>query len=112
MILYPVSYALSITNVEATDVTATSARVKWLTEEVADGSVKFGPTANLGFITRHSTYVFEHNLPLQGLESETTYFFQVESSNIQGQFITNNNNGQFYSFTTKDVTPPEKNIIG
>ncbi|MAE42672.1 hypothetical protein CMO93_02785 [Candidatus Woesearchaeota archaeon] len=109
-ILYPVNfvYALGISNVDVTDITSNSARIKWFTDEVADGNVRYGPDQNLGFSSRHSTYIFEHNQLIQGMDSEATYFFEIESSNINGQYVVDNNNGQFYSFTTKDNTPPEK----
>ncbi|MBI2208229.1 hypothetical protein HYU50_01935 [Candidatus Woesearchaeota archaeon] len=110
IILYPVEfvYALSISNVQITDVSSNSARVKWFTDEVADGKVKYGPTKDLGFTSRHTTFIFEHNQLLQGLDSEKTYFLDIESSNINGDIAVDNNSGQFYSFTTKDITPPAK----
>ena len=63
MIVLPVNnvYALSITNIGVTDISASSARVKWFTDEVADGKVRYGPTTALGFTSRHSTFIFEHN---------------------------------------------------
>ena len=110
IILYPVDfvYALSISNVNITDIGANSARVKWFTDEVADGKVKYGPTKDLGFTSRQSTFIFEHSQLLQGLDSEKTYFIEIESSNINGDVAVNNNNGQLYSFATKDITPPPK----
>ena len=110
IVCYPIYFvdALSISNVNITDVSANSARVKWTTDEVANGKVKYGTTTNLGLSSTHSTYIFEHNQLLQALDSEKTYFLQIESSNINGQTLIDNNNGNFYSFTTKDVTPPSK----
>lgn len=110
IIFYPAEFAhaLSISNVQVTDVSSNSARVKWFTDEVADGKVKYGPTKDLGFTSRHSTFIFEHNQLLQGLDSKKTYFLNIESSNINGDIAVDSNNGQFYSFTTKDITPPAK----
>ena len=110
MILYPVTFvhALTISNINVTDVGAASARVKWFTDEVADGRVRYGPTADLGFTSRHTTFIFEHSQLLQGLDPEKTYFLKIESSNINGQTLIDDNKGQLYSFTTKDITPPEK----
>ena len=110
IILYPVNFvhALAISGINATDIGADSARIKWVTDEVADGRVRYGPTAGLGFTSRHTTFIFEHSQLLQGLEPEKAYFFKIESSNINGQTLTDDNKGQLYSFTTKDVTPPIK----
>jgi hypothetical protein len=109
-ILYPVNfvYALSITNVQVSDVTSNSARVKWFTDEVADGNLKYGPSPSLGVSSRHSTYIFEHNQLLQGLDSEKKYYFEIESSNINGQYVVDDNSDNLYTFSTLDETPPSK----
>src|SRR3989344_8459680 len=98
IIFYPVSfvYALSISNVQITDSSSNSARVKWFTDEVADGKVKYGPAKDLGFTSRHTTFIFEHSQLLQGLDSEKTYFLNIESSNINGDIAVDDKNGQFY----------------
>ena len=89
IILYPVEFvhALSISNVQITDVSSSSARVKWFTDEIADGRVKYGPTKGLGLTSRHTTFIFEHSQLLQGLDSEKAYFLSIESSNINGETI-------------------------
>ena len=110
MLLFPVNFvhALSISNIKVQDVGASTARIEWFTDEVADGKVDYGPTTDLGVTRKHSTFVFEHSLNLESLDSETDYFFEIESKNIDGTIIIENNNGNFYSFTTKDITPPGK----
>ena len=110
IVLYPVSFAhaFSISNVTVSDISSGSAKISWFTDDVADGKVRYGKTTGLGFTSRHSTYVFDHSRILQSLESETKYYFKIESEDISGTNLIDDNNGQLYTFTTKDITPPSK----
>ena len=110
IVLYPVSFAhaFSISNVTVSDISSGSAKISWFTDDVADGKVRYGKTTGLGFTSRHSTYVFDHSRSLQSLESETKYYFKIESEDISGTNLIDDNNGQLYTFTTKDITPPSK----
>ena len=100
--------ALIIENLSVENIRANSAKVTWNTDEVANGKVRFGISTNLGFTVRHETFIFEHSLRLLGLESETTYFFEIESSNINNDIVIDNNSNNFHSFTTLDITAPQK----
>jgi fibronectin type 3 domain-containing protein len=108
IILYPLNFAhaLKISNIEVTDNTGASAKVNWETDKVADSTVKFGKTKDLGFFSRSSAFVFEHSQQLLNLEPETEYFYEIESKDISGDKAVYNNDGQPYSFTTRDTTPP------
>ena len=105
--LYTVN-ALTISDVQVTDITENSATVSWVTDQHATGRVKYGLTPSLGLIKTHSNFLQEHNLPLTGLSSETKYYFDVASFNVTGDLAVDNNSDQLYSFTTLDVIPPEK----
>ena len=39
---------------------------------------------------------------------QTKYYFKIESEDISGTNLIDDNNGQLYTFTTKDITPPSK----
>jgi hypothetical protein len=110
IIFYPANYvhALSVSNITVADIKSNSARVKWETDEVANGRVRFGSTQGLGFTSRHNTFIFDHDQQLLGLDSDKEYFFKVESTNLNGNEVVDDNNGNFYSFHTKDITPPQK----
>lgn len=98
--------ALTISDVEVTDITSSSAIVNWVTDQHATGIVRYGPTIDLDFTRTHSNFLIEHSFFLSDLNSETTYNFDVGSFNVTGDFIRDNNSGQFYTFTTPDITPP------
>src|SRR3989344_6294815 len=108
IILLPVytASALKISDVNVTDVTGNSAKVNWNTDQFATGIVRYGTTPDLGSTKTHSNFLQEHSLTLTGLSSDTKYYFDVASFNVTGDIIRNNNSGQFYTFTSLDVTPP------
>ena len=100
--------ALTISNVRVGDITGSSSRVNWTTDQYATGKLSYGKTTNLGSIKSHSNFVFTHSLFLTGLESETEYYFGIESADVNGTVEVDNNSGQFYTFSTLDLNPPEK----
>ena len=102
------AYALSITDIEISKIGSSTATIKWKTDEVASGKVKYGTTVQLPYTQRHSTYVYDHEIPLSALTPETAYYVEIESTNLDGDTLTKNNNGHYYTFKTKDITPPEK----
>ena len=108
--LYTAS-ALTVSDINVTGVTASSSKVSWKTDQHATGLVRYGPTENLGYTVTHSNFLQDHNLFLTGLNSETKYYFDVSSFNVTGDLVRDNNSGQFYTFTTLDITPP-KQIAG
>jgi len=110
IILFPIYTvnALTITNVAVSDITSSSAIVGWNTDQEATGIVNYGSTPDLGSAQSHSNNLLEHSFFLTGLNSETTHYFSVESTDTDGDSAIDNNSGQFHTFTTLDVTPPEK----
>ena len=100
-------YGLAISNARATKVTSNSATIEWTTDEMADGKVHYGKTSALGFKQVHDNFVNNHTVTvISGVESDTTYFFAVESMNLAGNSTTDNNSNSFYTFKTADITPP------
>jgi len=100
-------YGLTISNVRVTKVTSNSATIEWNTGNVSDGKVKYGKTVVLGFTQRHDNFVSSHSLTLSaGMETDTSYFFAVESTDATGATAVDNNANNFYTFKTTDVTPP------
>ncbi|MBI2101695.1 hypothetical protein HYT53_03705 [Candidatus Woesearchaeota archaeon] len=100
-------YGLTISNARATKVTSNSATIEWTTDEMADGKVHYGKTSALGFKQVHDNFVNNHTVTvISGIESDTTYFFAVESMNLAGSSATDNNSNSFYTFRTADITPP------
>src|SRR3989344_8098143 len=100
-------YGFTISNVRATKATSNSATIEWNTDNMTDGIVMYGKTTSLGFKQRHDNFVTNHTITVfNGIDSETTYFFAVESMDLAGNTLTDNNSNNFYTFRTTDITPP------
>ncbi len=108
MLFLPISFALEINGVQITDVTASSAKVSWYTDEYATGMVNYGETEELDYRQRHTNWLHEHSLYLYGLNDETEYYVAVESTDPGDVTVVDNNSNNFYTFTTDDITPPEQ----
>ena len=98
-----------ISNVQATGITATSAIITWDTDENADSIVRYGNTTALGSISYDPTLTTSHSIPLTGLITDTTYYYEVESTDAANNTTVDNNGGLYYSFIPvgqPDTTPP------
>ncbi len=104
-----------ISNVVVSEITNTSAKVSWTTNEAASSSVSYGIT-NLMVDGNNSdaALVLNHQISLVGLTEGVQYYFQVKSSD------TANNQGSspITTFSTVDQTKPViltkavENILG
>ena len=106
IILLPVAIAdtLNITNIRVEDVAQTSAKIKWKTNNNAEGSLNYGQTSSLGQTRTSQNFVKDHSFLLSSLIEDTQYYFQVSSNDGTTQ-ITDSNNDNFYTFSTLPLTP-------
>ena len=90
------------------EVSKTSARIRWQTDELSDSLVKYGTQpGNYTMQAYSQTYTINHVIELNGLKPNTTYYFVVVSKDPSGNIAQSDE----YSFTTLgnetgDVTPP------
>jgi hypothetical protein len=94
--------APEITNIEVVDITATSARVTWDTNENADSHVWYGLTSAYTDSESNFSLVTSHSILLTSLEHNTTYHFQVFSADAAGNEASSANE----TFTTDEDGPP------
>ena len=97
-----------ISNVAATDITSSSAKIIWDTDEAADSLVKYGtePGAYTNSVS-DSAYVTSHSVNLTELAPSTTYYYVVNST---GQ-SENSNQSSEYSLTTLEAPAmPEMHV--
>jgi hypothetical protein len=74
---------LTISNVQSTP-TSTSATITWTTNLAADSTVNYGTTSAYGTTQHDATQTTQHSITLTGLNSNTTYHYQVQSANSGG----------------------------
>ena len=86
-----------IDNVEAINVTSTSADISWTTDEASTGTVYYGQTADLGEVASSSDRrVVSHVVSLTGLPAGTVINFKVVSADS----FSNESESEVLSFTT------------
>jgi len=89
----PDTIAPIISNVLATSTTATTTRIRWTTDEKANGKVWYGTSTPVVVTTStamvsSSDYDLEHNIKLSGLTASTTYYYLVSSADKSGNATT------------------------
>ena len=96
-----------ISSVAATTISSSSATITWTTDQATSSLVNYGTTAAYGSAsTIDNTRVTSHSITLTGLASNTTYNYQVVSSNSAGtQAISAN-----FTFSTGTPTGPAATV--
>jgi len=92
-----------ILNVVVLDQTTTTAIIFWTTNTTSDSRVNYGTTTPPAETEYNSSTTTTHFITLTGLTPNTTYYFEVESTDVSGT-ATDNNGGAYYSFTTLPVS--------
>jgi hypothetical protein len=90
-------------------ITASSATIVWTTNTSSDSRVNYGttkPKDGTWNSVHDSAEVTTHIVDLTGLTAATTYYFEVESTDVSGT-ATDNNSNAYYDFTTG---PPQYSI--
>jgi hypothetical protein len=86
-------------DVASKDITKNSAVITWSTNENSDSRVKYGTSKeNLDQAVHNATMTKDHQVALTGLSPDTTYYYQVNSTDGEGN--TNETSGEPYMFTT------------
>jgi ASPM-SPD-2-Hydin domain-containing protein/glycosyl hydrolase family 123/immunoglobulin I-set domain protein len=106
------SPTLNISNVQATSTTTTGSQIVWATNVPANSVVDYGTTASYGFSTPvDAAMVTTHQVALSGLSADTTYYYQVNSTDSQNNrgksgghsFKTGGGTGTSPGITTQPV---------
>lgn len=95
-----------ISNIQVVDITETSARITWETDEPATSVVNYGLDATYGTELSDSALVTEHSIIVTGLDPGTLYHFKVGSADDSGNYAESGDE----TFTTLSDEPPA-NII-
>jgi hypothetical protein len=100
--------SLTVSGVQATQITMSSATLVWITNNPADSQVEYGLTNSYGLTTPlDPTLVTSHAAPLSGLSANTTYHFRVNSHDASGNAVSSAD----ATFTTASVAPPPPALL-
>ena len=91
--------APQIVDVQATNVTDTSAIITWTTCTPGNSTVNYGNTTSLGSSVSESANVTAHSIALGNLTPATLYYYEVISA-VPGNTTIDNRCGSYYTFTT------------
>ncbi|MBI5147778.1 MAG: fibronectin type III domain-containing protein [Parcubacteria group bacterium] len=99
-----------ISDVTAINVSDRSATVFWNSDKDSDSKVFYSTNSGLSGATEAgsaslvggsaSSTIFQHQVGLTALNPGTTYYYYVKSTDALGNASVNNNNGNYYNFTT------------
>ncbi|MFH1641927.1 MAG: hypothetical protein ABIC04_03425 [Nanoarchaeota archaeon] len=112
VILMPITSAeIVIRDVTVEDVTDSGSNITWNTDISSTARVTYGKTVPLSENAYGAGLSKNHSVIVEDLDESTPYLFEVYS--LAGSNSgTDNNNGQYYQFTTlPDVTPNIKTFI-
>ena len=89
-----------ISDIEATDITATSTKITWLTDEEADSKVWYATSTpliitNSTSVESSSDLVLNHEIGLFSLTASTTYYYIVTSADSALNTATNSTEDAF-----------------
>jgi hypothetical protein len=71
-----------------TDITASTATIRWTTDQLTNGQVDYGPTSAYGSLSLSQTMTTDHRVVLTGLTPDTLYHFRVTSTNSAGASVS------------------------
>lgn len=93
-----------ISNINVTNILASSATITWQTDENANSRVDYGLDAGYGNFEDNANYVTNHSVTLNGLLPETTYHFQITS--VDGSNNSSTSTDQSFITEAPDITSP------
>ena len=100
--------ATAISNVNISNLTATSAVVAWTTDVNTDGTINYGLDSSFGIIRDISTDSMNHSLLIPNLSAGTTYHFRVSSADTSGN--TSATEGFVFTTTGSQPSPLQKAV--
>jgi len=93
-------------SISTSAISAASATISWSTNESAPGHVDYGTTTMYATGTESEVGETSHTVYLSGLAASTTYYFQIETTDICGNTTTSSG----YSFTTTEADVAPANV--
>ncbi|WP_428235481.1 lamin tail domain-containing protein [Gracilimonas sp.] len=96
-----------ISSVQSSNIGANSATITWGTDELATSQVDYGTTTSYGSAESSGSFTTSHSLTLTGLTANTTYNYQVSSTDGSGNSSSSGN----FTFTTAEEGTSAGSIV-
>lgn len=97
--------ALTISTVQITNITQTSASVVWTTDVPTDALVEYGTSDSYGSYVTDDNVSVSHNVVVSGLTANTVYYLRVNVSDTNDEVATKTA-GPFTTLGTGGQNPP------
>jgi Tfp pilus assembly protein PilN len=89
----------------AFEVSTSSAKIGWRTNELSNSIVEYGTTTSYGLSASSSALATSHVISLVGLNASTTYHYRIKSADAAGNTSTSSDK-TFTTVALVDITPP------
>lgn len=80
----PDEVAPAISSITLSDLSNSSVKITWTTDESATSVVNYGTSDSYGSTKSDSSYVTSHSVEITGLSANTTYHYQIQSADSTG----------------------------
>lgn len=99
-----------ISKIVISDITLSSAKISWITDELAIPQVNYGKTADLEKTYIGGSFTTENSIIIEDLQPETKYYFEIIAIDRAGN-RSSAENLNFFTLGIKDIVPPA-NVSG
>jgi hypothetical protein len=89
-----------VSDVLVYNVTTSSVKISWMTDEPSSGSVQYGTTPPGDSTVEYPSTTNYHTVTLDDLASCTVYFFSITATDPLGNTVTDDNGGLYHKFTS------------
>ena len=89
------------------NITKSTATIKWTTNENSNSFINFGLTDDYGLSKGSAINITEHEITLTNLDSAATYNFQVASTDLSRNGPVLGKNAAFTTLDETDIIPPD-----
>ena len=103
-----------ISNINVNAASDAVAVITWTTDEPSTSVVRYGTSTPPTLTATTSGLTTSHRVVLDGLQRNTTYYLEIESTDdsCNPNTTVDNNTGSYYSFTTLNVVTPKQYKVG
>lgn len=100
-----------ISSLSTSDVSSSSFKVTWTTDESSNSEVEYGTSQDYGSLITDNAMTTSHSVTVSGLSSNTKYYFYVKSSDSNGNRAESDNQTVTTSSSSSTTTTTTTKIV-